>query len=173
MKTADDRHFRVEREEREKEESFPPHPLYKEQKEQRREFSVSAARRENFRQECLKYVGLVNEERLTDFFYYWSETDRQGRMRFERQKYWDTESRLRRWMRNQFSKEIAAAALRLEKAKTVKARQAADTARQQAATAERDDANEQLFRTIEENKKNAVSYEDYLAQKRAKNGTEE
>jgi hypothetical protein len=51
MKTADDRHFRVEREEREKEESFPPHPLYKEQKEQRREFSVSAASRENFRQE--------------------------------------------------------------------------------------------------------------------------
>ena len=73
----------------------------------------------------MKYVGMVNEERLTDFFYYWSETDRQGRMRFERQKYWDTESRLRRWMRNQFSKEIAAAALRLEKAKTVKARQAA------------------------------------------------
>ena len=108
MKTADDRHFRVEREEREKEESFPPHPLYKEQKEQRREFSVSAASRENFRQECLKYVGMVNEERLTDFFYYWSETDRQGRMRFERQKYWDTESRLRRWMRNQFSKEICA-----------------------------------------------------------------
>lgn len=173
MKTADDRHFRVEREEREKEESFPPHPLYKEQKEQRREFSVSAASRENFRQECLKYVGMVNEERLTDFFYYWSETDRQGRMRFERQKYWDTESRLRRWMRNQFSKEIAAAALRLEKAKTVKARQAADTARQQAATAERDDANEQLFRTIEENKKNAVSYEEWQAQKRAKNGTEE
>ena len=82
MKTADDRHFRVEREEREKEESFPPHPLYKEQKEQRREFSVSAASRENFRQECLKYVGMVDEERLTDFFYYWSETDRQGRMRF-------------------------------------------------------------------------------------------
>ena len=54
MKTADDRHFRVEREEREKEESFPPHPLYKEQKEQRREFSVSAASRENFRQELTK-----------------------------------------------------------------------------------------------------------------------
>ena len=82
MKTADDRHFRVEREEREKEESFPPHPLYKEQKEQRREFSVSAASRENFRQECLKYVGMVNEERLTDFFYYWSETDRQGRIQW-------------------------------------------------------------------------------------------
>ena len=48
MNTADDRHFRVEREEREKEESFPPHPLYKEQKEQRREFSVSAASRENW-----------------------------------------------------------------------------------------------------------------------------
>ena len=119
-------------------------------------------------------MGLYDTQLLSDFYNYWSEENpKTGRMRYEDERHWNTERRIKRWIKNQYTSEDTAAALRLEKAKTVKARQAADTARQQAATAERDDANEQLFRTIEENKKNAVSYEDYLAQKRAKNGTEE
>ena len=165
MKTADDRHFRVEREEREKEESFPPHPLYKEQNENRREFFYFAARRESFRQECLRYVGKFNEERLADFYYYWSETDRQGRMRFERQKYWDLESRLHRWMKNKYSSDNTAAALRLEKAKKGKMKEQDTAKQQQAAAVARSEDNERLFQAIEENKRNAVSYEKYLEQK--------
>ena len=40
---------------------------------------------------------------------------------------------------------------------------------QTAAAVERDDANEELFRQIEENKKKAVSYDEYL---KRKNGNE-
>ena len=53
-----------------------------------------------------------------------------------------------------------AAALRLEKAKKGKSK-AVDTAKQQAAAAERSDANDRLFQAIEENKRNAVSYEEW------------
>ena len=41
----------------------------------------------------------------------------------------------------------------------------ADSAKQQQTAIERDDANEKLFRQLEENKRNAVSYEEYLKKK--------
>ena len=41
----------------------------------------------------------------------------------------------------------------------------ADTAEQKRQAAEREDANERLFLQIEENKKGAVSYEEYLKMK--------
>ena len=126
----------------------------------------TAARREAFHQECLGYVGLYDTQLLSDFYNYWSEENpKTGRMRYEDERHWNTERRIKRWIKNQHTSEDTAAAIGQGKAKTVKARQAADTARQQAATAERDDANEQLFRTIEENKKKAVSYEEYLKKK--------
>ena len=134
----------------------------------------TAARREAFHQECLGYVGLYDTQLLSDFYNYWSEENpKTGRMRYEDERHWNTERRIKRWIKNQYTSEDTAAALRLEKTKKVKTKETVNIKQQQAATAERDDANEQLFRTIEENKKNAVSYEDYLAQKRAKNGTEE
>ncbi len=165
MKTTNDRTLRVEREEKEKAENFPPYPLYKEQKENRREIFHFAARRESFRQECLRFVGIFNEERLADFYYYWSETDKQGRMRFERQKYWDLESRLHRWMKNKYSSDNTAAALRLEKARQGKSKEADSAKQKQLIAAQRSDANEQLFQAIEENKRKAISYEEYTKSK--------
>jgi len=56
-------------------------------------------KKEAFRKQCLAYVGVYDTARLTDFFNYWSEEDRtKGRMRFEGQRYWDIEKRLKRWM---------------------------------------------------------------------------
>ena len=125
----------------------------------------TAARRESFRQECLKYVDRFDNQRLADFFNYWSEEDtKTGKMRYEKQRFWNIERRIQRWMNISYASEDTAAALRLEKAKKGKTK-AVDSAKQQQAAAERDDANEKLFRQLEENKRNAVSYEEYLKQK--------
>ena len=71
-------------------------------------------------------------------------------------------------MKNQYTSADTAAALRLEKVKNGKVKVQESTKQQVAA--ERDDANEQLFRQIEENKRKAVSYDEYL---KRKNGNEE
>ena len=89
-------------------------------------------------------------------------------MRYEDQRHWNTERRLKRWVKNQYSSANTEAELRLEKVKKGKAK-VQENVKQQVA-AERDDANEQLFRQIEENKKKAVSYDEYL---KRKNGNEE
>ena len=127
-----------------------------------------AARRESFRQECLKYVDRFDNQRLADFFNYWSEEDtKTGKMRFEKQRFWNIERRLKRWMNISYSVDNTAAALRLEKAKKGKTK-AVDTAKQQQTATERDDANEKLFQQLEENKRKAVSYKEYLKKKNEK-----
>ena len=125
-----------------------------------------AARREAFHQECLGYVGEYDNQQLSDFYNYWSEENpKTGRMRYEDERHWSTERRLKRWMKNKYSSDNTAAALRLEKAKKGKKKEQ-DTAKQrQAAAVARSEDNERLFQAIEENKRNAVSYEKYLEQK--------
>ena len=118
-----------------------------------------------FHQECLEYVDKFDNQRLADFFNYWSEEDtKTGKMRFEKQRFWNTERRLKRWMKNQYTSADTAAALRLEKVKNGKTKETAST-KQQAIAAQRIDDNDRLFQAIEENKAKAVSYEEYLAKK--------
>ena len=93
-------------------------------------------------------------------------------MRFQEERYWSTERRLKRWVKNQYSSATTAAALRLEKAKKGKKKEV-DTARQQQAAAERSDANDRLFQAIEENKRNAVSHDEWLALKNSRDGDKE
>ena len=147
--------------------NIPPTPPIKEKAgQERKEKNIYiAARRESFHQECLKYVDRYDNQLLSDFYNYWSEVnEKTGMMRFEKQHYWNLERRIKRWMTTSYASDNTAAALRLEKAKKVKTKETVNI-KQQAATAEREDANEQLFRTIEENKKKAVSYEEYLKKK--------
>ena len=148
--------------------NIPPTPPIKEKAgQERKEKNIYiAARRESFHQECLKYVDRYDNQLLSDFYNYWSEVnEKTGMMRFEKQHYWNLERRIKRWMTTSYASDNTAAALRLEKAKKVKTKETVNIKQQQAATAEREDANEQLFRTIEENKKKAVSYEEYLKKK--------
>ena len=126
----------------------------------------TAARREAFHQECLKYVDKFNNQRLADFFNYWSEEDtKTGKMRFEKQRFWNIERRIKRWMNNSYASADTAAALRLEKAKKGRIKEADSAKQQQLTAAQRDDANEQLFQAIEENKRKAISYEEYTKSK--------
>jgi len=133
----------------------------------------TAARRESFRQECLKYVDRFDNQRLADFFNYWSEEDtKTGKMRYEKQRFWNIERRIKRWMNISYASADTAAALRLEKAKKGKKKEV-DTAKQQQAAVERSDANDRLFQAIEENKRNAVSHDEWLALKNSRDENKE
>ena len=157
-----------ERKSKKDKEKTPLHPSIKEKeiKEKEQKNPPTAARRESFRQECLKYVDRYDNQRLADFFNYWSEEDtKTGKMRYEKQHFWNIERRIKRWMNISYASADTAAALRLEKAKKGKSK-AVDSAKQQQAAAERSDANDRLFQAIEENKRNAVSYEEWKSAQR-------
>lgn len=155
--------------------NIPPTPpiKVKEGQVKDKKNTPTAARREVFHQECLSFVGLYDTQLLSGFYNYWSEENpKTGRMRCEDERHWNTERRIKRWIKNQYTSADTAAALRLEKAKKGKTK-AVDTARQQQAAAERDDANEKLFRQLEENKRNAVSHDEWLALKNSRDENKE
>ena len=164
-----------ERKSKKDKEKTPLHPSIKEKenKEKDKKTPSRAASREAFHQECLDFVGLYDTQLLSDFYNYWSEENtRTGKMRYEDERHWNTERRLKRWVKNQYASADTAAALRLEKAKKGKKKEV-DTARQQQAAAERSDANDRLFQAIEENKRNAVSHDEWLALKNSRDGDKE
>ena len=149
-----------ERKKRGEKKKSPRTPLIKEKQPEKIEkeiLSLDADAKEDFRKECLSFIGHYDEQQVTDFYHYWSEASKRGTMRFQRQKYWDTEKRLKRWCKNRYSSENTAAALRLERLK----KKAPET------EPERKRKQERLEQEIAERKRNAVSYEEYL---RMKNG---
>jgi hypothetical protein len=155
--------------------NIPPTPPIKEKAgQERKEKNIYiAARRESFHQECLKYVDRYDNQLLSGFYNYWSEENpRTGKMRYEDERHWNTERRLKRWVKNQYASADTAAALRLEKAQKGKSKEQATAKQQQALVAQRDESNEQLFQAIEESKRNAISHEEYLAQKNSRDENE-
>ena len=128
----------------------------------------TAARREAFHQECLKYVDKFNNQRLADFFNYWSEEDGpNGKMRFEKERTWNTGKRLYKWANSEVSCNTKVARFRL--AKTKQGRTPQSTAADQAAAKEREAMEAKWEIEREETKKNAISYEEYLARKNQEN----
>ena len=109
-----------ERKERLEKKSLPPHPLLKEKGVQRidKENIYMAAganadfeeRREAFRQECLRLLTKDNKQLVADFFHFYSQPCKHGKMLFERKHYWDTESRLMLWMNTSYNLDNTAAA---------------------------------------------------------------
>lgn len=157
--------FFKERKRKRDKKSSPLHPSYKEESgvKDKAQKIIYIAGREAFHQECLGYVDKYDEQRLADFYNYWSEVNEQtGKMRFEEQRYWNTERRLKRWMNTSYSADNSAAALRLKR--TQKKQAPSSTAEQQAA-AKRAEDNARLEQEIEERKAGAVSYEEYLKMK--------
>lgn len=149
-----------ERKKRGEKKKSPRTPLIKEKKPEKIEkeiLSLDADAKEVFRKECLSFIGQYDEQQVTDFYHYWSEASKRGTMRFQRQKYWDTEKRLKRWCKNRYSSENTAAALRLERLRKKETEREPERKRNQ----------ERLEQEIAERKRNAVSYEEYL---RMKNG---
>ena len=147
-----------ERKKRGEKKKSPRTPLIKEKQPEKIEkeiLSLDADAKEVFRKECLSFIGHYDEQQVTDFYHYWSEASKRGTMRFQRQKYWDTEKRLKRWCKNRYSSENTAAALRLERLRKKEPEREPERKRNQ----------QRLEQEIAERKRNAVSYEEYLKMK--------
>ena len=128
---------------------------------------IAGGAKEAFREECLKRIGQYNRDRLADFFNYWSEENpRTGKMRFQGKRYWNLDSRLKRWMNTQYSVDNTAAAERLKRARGKQAQEQTATEQQRAIAAERERANAEAERQREADKAGAVSYEEWQASKK-------
>ena len=84
-------------------------------KECKKESSEAAPPRKTFKQFSEKeFYDLIAtfkdhhpKELLREFFDYWKEPDPTGKMRFQLQRTWDTNLRLKKWSKNDFSKKPA------------------------------------------------------------------
>ena len=120
------------------------------------------ARREAFRQECLKLVGKYDVQLVTNFYYYWSEkTKKKNRMRKELETTWETENRMVLWVNNQYAADTTAAAIRLKRTKGKGAKQAKVT-EQQVAAQVRQQQDEAERRKDEQAKANRMDSRDYV-----------
>ena len=162
--------FLKERKRKRDKEKSPLHPSYKEREtevKEKEEKIFFIAGREDFHQECLRYVGIYDEQRLADFYNYWSEADSDGKMRFQKESYWNTERRLKRWMNNSYSADNTAAAIRLKRTRKKQTQEeSAVNQREQAIAAKREEDNARLEQEIEARKAGAVSYEEWLKMKK-------
>lgn len=148
---------------------IPPNPLLKEIEKTEKEekpLSLKVGAKEAFYRECQARLGQYDEQQLADFYNWWSEENEKGQMRFQTERYWNIDNRLKRWVKNKYSAENTAAAMRLKRAKKQQAVEADAHERQQTVAKERTDDNARLEQEIEERKRNAVSYEEWLASKR-------
>ena len=156
-------------------EKLPPTPPIKEKEKQKEKAektnffagreceSVDEEKKEAFRQQCLAFVGKYDTARLTDFFNYWSEETRTtGRMRFEGQRYWNTEKRLARWMNSKYAVENVAAAIRLRKAKRKLAEEQGAASQQQQAAEERQKQQQALEQQAEDSRREASTMEEQV-----------
>ena len=171
--------FKERKEKREKKNS-PLHPSYKEKETEVKEkeekththFTRVAdldleERKKRFLAECQSFGNQYDHKEINKFFTYWSMKGRKGgKMRFEREAYWDTAGCMERWMNNNIAATDEKAMLQLEKTKE-RAMKAKNTADQQAIAAKREEDNARLEREIAERKQGAVSYEEYLKMKAA------
>lgn len=135
----------------------------------KRTFSVPLDERKmSFLLDCERYIERYGKQTIDDFFNHWSEENKNdGRMLFEYEKTWNTAKRLFRWANNPITCAQQAARFRLEKAK--QGRTPKPTASDQAAAKERQAMETKWEIEREEMKKNAISYEEYLARKNQMN----
>jgi len=156
-------------------EKFPLKPLLKEKEkkeiEKKVSLSVCDADLEAFRQECLGFIGQYNKQLVANFFYYYSQPTKSGKMLWQVQKHWSTKNRLELWVNNEHSSDIMAASERLKKARGQKQKTSDEEARSKQLAAEREEADARREREQEESKAGAVSREEWLAMKAEKNKT--
>ena len=159
-----------ERKETKKKKIIPPTPLLKEKEKKETEtkhdtHTVGDADLEAFRKECEGYVGRYDMQMVVNFYNYYTIRGANGKMRFQNEPYWHTGKRLEGWANNSNTINDALAAERLKKQKQRQATETDTQVKQQQQARQREEANDQLDREIEERKKGAVSYEEYKAMK--------
>lgn len=155
--------------------AFPSNtPIQEKEKKDKKEKTIPPVcdAKEAFRKECLSYVGQYDTKLLTDFYNYFSEANpRTGKMRWQGKRYWDTKKRLDRWVRNTISTDNTAAAERLKKARGKRQQVSDAEQREHEIAAEREAANRERERRNAESKAGAVTREEWLAMKAAREKT--
>ena len=167
-----------ERKRKAKKENFPPNPLIKEkqtkEKEENAYIYVCDANdaKEAFRNECLGFVGQYDKQLVMNFFNWYSmESPTTGRMRFQDEPYWDTRKRLEVWVNNPISTNSVVASEHLKKVRGKQQKASDEERRSKELAAERERANAELERQRAESKAGAVSREEWLAIKAAREKT--
>ena len=124
------------------------------------------ARKEAFRQEVFSLRSDYDDDVLKFFFEWATEPNKtKTKMRFESKKYWDTKKRLARWASNYIATNNAAAAIRLNETKKRQSKEAKSMEEQQVVAAARIEHDAKWEQEMAETKRNAVSYEEWLALK--------
>ena len=156
-------------------EKFPLKPLLKEkqtkEKEENAYIYVCDANdaKEAFRNECLGFVGQYDKQLVMNFFNWYSmESPTTGRMRFQDEPYWDTRKRLEVWVNNPISTNSVVASEHLKKVRGKQQKASDEERRNKELAAERERANAELERQRAESKAGAVSREEWLAMKAAR-----
>ena len=155
--------------------AFPSNtPIQEKEKKDKKEKTIPPVcdAKEAFRKECLSYVGQYDTKLLTDFYNYFSEANpRTGKMRWQGKRYWDTKKRLERWVRNSISTDSVAASERLKKARGKQRKEGDEERRSKEWAVEREEANARREAEIEQSKAGAVTREEWLAMKAAREKT--
>ena len=155
-----------ERRRNKKKESLPPAPPTKEKaKKEKAEKNPPTAHdaQEAFRKECQYLAGVYDQQQVNAFYAHWTQkSPKTGRMMFEDEKYWNTETRLKRWVRNQYSVADTAAALRLERLQKRLANENAAAEQQRRLAAMREQADAQREQETEENRKGQMLTDEYI-----------
>ena len=164
-----------ERKRKAKKENFPPNPLIKEKQTkeiEKKAHTYVCDAKEAFRQECLGFIDKYDKQLVTDFYYYWSEENpKTGKMLFEEKKHWNTKNRLERWVKNPISSASLAAAERLKKTRGKRQKEGNEEQKSKELAAQREEANARLEEQIEQSKAGAVTREEWLAMKAAREKT--
>ena len=122
--------------------------------------------------ECLKYVRQYDTQLVTNFYnWYSTESPTTGRMRFQDEPYWDTKKRLEVWVNNPISTNSVAASERLKKTRGKRQKEGDEEQKSKELAAQREEANARLEEQIEQSKAGAVTREEWLAMKAAREKT--
>ena len=125
-----------------------------------------------FEAKCDKYVGKYGREMIDNFVRYWTLPNQAtGKMKFEEETYWRLSSKLESWKNSSFTKNDAAASMRLSKTRGKQQKVSDEESRRKQLAAEREEANARLERQHAESKAGAVSREEWLAMKAAREKT--
>ena len=121
-------------------------------------------RYEVFKKKCEKYVGKYGRDMIDNFVRYWTMPNQEtGKMQFEEKTYWRLSSMLESWNNKSYTKNDAAASMRLTKAQKKKQKEGDEAQKSKELAAEREEANTRREQEQEAAKAGAVTADEQIA----------
>ena len=121
-------------------------------------------RSEVFKKKCEKYVGKYGRDMIDNFVRYWTMPNQEtGKMQFEEKTYWRLSSMLESWNNKSYTKNDAAASMRLTKAQKKKQKEGDEAQKSKELAAQREEANARREQEQEAAKAGAVTADEQIA----------